>query len=188
MRILGVVAVATMALAVSGCATKGYVNRSVSDLEARQGQRFDQQGQRLDQIDKTSKDALDRATAAGKLAQGKFLYNVVLSDDAVKFRSGKSALSQDAQDKLTALTNQLKSDNKNVYLEIQGHTDSAGTEAYNKSLGLQRAEAVRLFLYKQGIALNRMSTISYGESAPVASNRTADGRAANRRVVIVVLN
>lgn len=181
MRNRGLALVSVMALAVSGCATRSYVDKSVAALEAKHGAR-------LDQLDQTSRDALDRATAAGKLAEGKFLYNVVLSDDAVKFRSGRSELTPEAQEKLNAMVNQLKADNKNVYLEVQGHADSLGSSATNEALGLRRAEAVRLYLYKQGVALNRMGTISYGESAPVADNRTADGRAANRRVVIAVLN
>ena len=55
-------------------------------------------------------------------------------------------------------------------------------------LGEARAEAVRLFMNQQGVALNRMSTISYGDSSPVASNKTRDGRAQNRRVVVIVLS
>ncbi|HEX5263717.1 MAG TPA: OmpA family protein, partial [Phenylobacterium sp.] len=79
-------------------------------------------------------------------------------------------------------------DNKNVYLEIQGHTDSKGSPAYNEMLGQQRAEAARLFLNKQGVALNRIATISYGQNDPVAPNNTRDGRAQNRRVVIIVMS
>jgi outer membrane protein OmpA-like peptidoglycan-associated protein len=82
----------------------------------------------------------------------------------------------------------LKTDNKNVYLEIQGHTDASGPPAVNRRLGEERAEAVRRFLNQQGVALNRMATISYGEDAPVAPNDTRAGRAQNRRVVVVVLS
>jgi outer membrane protein OmpA-like peptidoglycan-associated protein len=94
---------------------------------------------------------------------------------------------QDAEDKLKDFAERLKSENKNVYLEIQGHTDSTGAKDYNMKLGEARADAVRRFLNKQGIALNRMSTISYGQDEPVDSNKTKDGRAKNRRVVVVVL-
>ena len=181
MRFSRLVILATAAFTVSGCATHKYVDRSVADLESRQSAR-------MDQLDKTSKDALDRAIAAGKLAEGKFMYNVVLSDDAVKFDFGKAKLSPEAEARLTQLADQLKSENKNVYLEIQGHTDSTGPEELNRELGQKRAEAVRLFLNKQGVALNRMATISYGEDAPVAPNSDKAGRAQNRRVVIVVLN
>ena len=81
----------------------------------------------------------------------------------------------------------LKSDNKNVYLEIQGHTDATGDKSFNERLGEQRAEAVRLFMNQQGVPLNRMATISYGQDAPVAPNNTREGRAQNRRVVLIVM-
>lgn len=181
MRLSSLVLLSTFALSVSGCATRSYVDESIAALESRQNAR-------MDALDRTSREALDRATAAGKLAEGKFLYSVVLSDDTVKFASGQSQLSQEGEARLTQLAGQLKSDNRNVYLEIQGHTDSVGSAALNHALGLHRAEAVRLFLYKQGIALNRMATMSYGEDAPVASNADAAGRAANRRVVVTILN
>jgi outer membrane protein OmpA-like peptidoglycan-associated protein len=86
-----------------------------------------------------------------------------------------------------AFVEKLKNDNRNVYLEIQGHTDSAGPDSLNRRLGEERAEAVRLFLNQHGVALNRMSTISYGEKDPMASNKTRSGRAQNRRVVLVVM-
>lgn len=187
MRLTRTALLAVVALAVSGCATKGYVNERVSDLETRQNARMDKADQRMDQIDKTSREALDRAIAAGKLAEGKFAYEVILSDDAVKFASNRAVVSAEGQQRLTQLASQLKAENTATYLEIQGHTDSTGSLAYNQKLGMERAEAVRLVLYKAGVPLSRMATISYGEEAPVSQNNTAAGRAANRRVVIVVL-
>jgi outer membrane protein OmpA-like peptidoglycan-associated protein len=130
---------------------------------------------------------LERAEAAGKLAEGKFVFSLVLSDDAVKFPINRHELSKEAQAKLTEFAEKLKGENKNVYLEIQGHTDASGGKEYNYTLGEARAEAVRRFLSKQGIALNRMSTISYGEDEPVSKNTSRKGRAQNRRVVVVVL-
>lgn len=179
-----VLAVTLSALALGGCATKKFVNEALAPVQARMAEHDTHIGE----LDKTSKEALDRATAAGKLAEGKFLYSVVLSDDAVKFPTNQSALSPEAQARLTELAQRLKTENKNVYVEIQGHTDDRGDNAYNLQLGNARAEAVRRFLSQQGIALNRMATISYGEDVPVAPNDSADGRAQNRRVVLVVLN
>ena len=171
------------ALAMSGCATKGFVREQVATEDARVSQvsdvATDAQG--------TARDALQRANAAHKLAQGKFLYQVVLSDDSVKFPSDVHAVSPEAQQRLSELAEKLKTENQNVYLEIQGHTDARGGEDYNEKLGEERAEAVRRFLNQQGVALNRMATISYGKDAPVAPNDTKEGRAQNRRVVIVVL-
>ena len=172
-------AVALGALSLGGCATKKYVNEQVGVVQTQVAAH----DTRLGELDQTSREALERATAAGKLAEGKFVYAMVLSDDAVKFPVDKAALSPEAQARLTEFAERLKGENKNVYLEIQGHTDSTGAPAYN-----ERAEAVRKYLNRQGVALNRMATISYGQEAPVAPNNTRDGRAQNRRVVVVVLS
>jgi peptidoglycan-associated lipoprotein len=142
----------------------------------------------LAKLDQTTQDALSRAEAAGKLAEGKFLYSMVLSDDSVKFPVDSSKLSPEAQQRLEDFVEKLKNDNRNVYLEIQGHTDSAGAPALNNRLGQERAEAVRLYMNQHGVALNRMNTISYGEKDPVASNKTRAGRAQNRRVVLIVMS
>ena len=178
------------ALAMSGCATKGFVRSQVAAEDVHVGQ-VDAAAQAAQgtatQAQGTAKDALDRANAAHKLAEGKFLYQVVLSDDSVKFPTNVHELSTEAQARLGELVDRLKSENRNVYLEIQGYTDAKGGVDFNEKLGEARAEAVRRFLNQQGVALNRMSTISYGKDSPVAPNDTAEGRAQNRRVVIVVL-
>ena len=178
-------------MAVSGCATEDYVNKHVDVV---QGQVTDLAGHQKDQdahigeLDQTTQEALNRADAAGKLAEGKFVYSMVMSDDSAHFPISGSTLSADETARLTDFVNRLKSDNKSVYLEIQGYTDSTGSPAGNLRLGQDRAEAVRRFLSDQGVALNRMSTISYGEDHPVAANNTRAGRAQNRRVVVVVLD
>ncbi len=136
----------------------------------------------------TAKDALQRATAAGKLAEGKFLYQEVLSDDSMKFPIDKATLSPEAQQRLDAFIDKLKTENRNVYVEVQGHTDATGPKDYNYKLGEERAEAVRRYLNQHGVALNRIGTISYGPDAPVAPNDSRDGRQQNRRVVLIVLS
>ena len=183
-------AIAVMAFALGGCASKDYVNEQVAaeDTKVQSAQTtLDQHQAHLGKLDQATKDALDRATAAGKLAEGKFLYAMVLSDDSVKFPADSSKLSPEAQQRLLDFVGKLKSDNRNVYLEIQGHTDSTGTDAANQRMGEERAEAVRLFMNQHGVPLNRMSTISYGKQDPVASNKTRAGRAQNRRVVLIVM-
>ena len=185
------------AVSVSGCATKGFVREQVALVDGRVSSvdkkldstqaRVDQHDAQLSSLDQTSKEALERAKAAGKLAEGKFLYSMVLSDDSVKFPVSRSSLSPEAEARLTEFVEKLKAENKNVYLEVQGHTDSSGAPEYNRRLGQDRADAVRLFMNKHGVALNRMSTISYGADAPVAPNKTRAGRAQNRRVVLIVL-
>ena len=187
-------AFATVALAtfsLGGCATKDYVNEHVAavdtKVQATQSQ-VDRHEAHLTQLDQATKDALDRATAAGKLAEGKFLYEMVLSDDSVKFPVDSSKLSPEAQQRLTDFAEKLKTDNRNVYVEIQGHTDARGKDMINQRLGEERAEAVRLFMNQHGVPLNRMATISYGKADPVADNKTKAGRAQNRRVVLIVMS
>ena len=171
-------------LAASGCASHRFVRDNVAVVD----QRVTQVDGHLTQVEGTAGEALARANAAHKLAEGKFLYEVVLADDSVKFPVNRDALSPEAEQRLSELVQRLKSENRNVYLEIQGHTDASGDTHANEMLGQARAEAVRRFLSDQGIALNRMATISYGETKPVAPNNTREGRAQNRRVAIVVLS
>jgi outer membrane protein OmpA-like peptidoglycan-associated protein len=183
--------------ALGGCATKKYVGEQVGQVSTRvdsvSGQvndvtaRVADHDTKLANLDQSTKDALDRATAAGKLAEGKFLYSQVLSDDSMKFGVSKAQLSPEAQARLDAFVDKLKTDNRNVYVEVQGHTDATGSKEANYRLGEQRAEAVRRYLNEHGVALNRIGTISYGADDPVAPNKKRDGRAANRRVVLIVL-
>jgi peptidoglycan-associated lipoprotein len=180
--------------AVTGCATKGFVRENVAvvdtrltEVETRTATQLQQHDTQLAELDRTARDALQRATDAGKLAEGKFLYQQVLADDGVKFELGQWVLTPEGEARLMELANRLKGENRNVYVEIQGHTDATGPEEYNMKLGEERAEAVRRFLSKQGLALNRMATISYGEAEPVAPNDNREGRAQNRRVALIVL-
>ena len=183
-------AVMVGAIGLSGCATKDYVNQHVATVDQKvttQQSRLDEHDAQLSKLDRTSREAMERAEAAGKLAEGKFLYSMVLSDDSVKFPVDSSELSPEAQDRLLDFVQKLKTDNKNVYLEIQGHTDSTGPKPLNMKLGEERAETVRRFMNEQGVPLNRISAISYGDEAPVAPNNTKAGRAQNRRVVVIVM-
>ncbi len=173
-------------VAKSSAATDKRINDVESQVEATQT-RVKQHDVKLTELDNATREALERAQQAGKLAEGKFVFSLVLSDDAAKFPVNKFELSKEGKEQLDAFAERLKAENKNVYLEIQGHTDSTGTEAYNYKLGEARAETVRRYLNKQGVALNRMSTISYGSAEPVESNKTKEGRAKNRRVVVIVL-
>ena len=169
-------ALIALGFAASGCASHRFVRDQVEVVDTR-----------VTGVEGTAGQALQRANDAHKLAEGKFLYQVVLSDDSVKFPTDAAALSPEAEQRLAQFAQRLQSENRNVYLEIQGYTDATGTPQHNDQLGEQRAEAVRRFLNRQGVALNRMATISYGQEQPVASNDTPEGRSQNRRVTIVVL-
>ena len=136
----------------------------------------------------TGNQALSKAEAAEKLAKGKILWQVSVSDDKSKFANNQASLSPETMAVLDELAGRVKAYGKAVFLEIEGHTDNNGSEAYNLQLGENRAAAVRNYLsQKGGIPLHAMNTISYGESQSVADNASRDGRAQNRRVVIKVL-
>ena len=189
-RTLSVV-LAGAAVLLAGCATKSYVNDQVGGVNTRVAgvsDRVADHDGKLVNLDRTSREALERAQAAGKLAEGKFLYSEVLSDDSMKFATGKADLSPEATARLDAFIDKLKTDNRNVYVEVQGHTDSTGAKEANYKLGEARADAVRRYLNQHGVALNRIGLISYGADAPAQPNATKAGRQANRRVVLIVLS
>jgi outer membrane protein OmpA-like peptidoglycan-associated protein len=196
-------------VAVSGCATKKYVGKEVgevnkkvdnvsAELEKTQ-ERVKRNEVRIDEVNQQSQtgiteakgsaqQALVKATAAEKAAQGKLIYTVTLSNDKVTFPLNRAEVSDDAKKLIDEAIAQLKAENKGVYFEIEGHTDSTGPAEYNQKLGEDRAVAVRDYLHDQhGIALSRMQVISYGASKPVVDNKTKENRALNRRVVIKVL-
>jgi len=106
-------------------------------------------------------------------------------NEKILFAFSKSDLGDSAKDnlnKLVAILNKYP----NTNIEIQGHTDSRGTDEYNMALSLRRANAVRDYLASQGIAGTRMTTRGFGESAPAYSNDTPEGMAQNRRVEFLI--
>jgi outer membrane protein OmpA-like peptidoglycan-associated protein len=136
----------------------------------------------------SAQEALSKAADAEKAAKGKLVYTVTLSNDQVTFPLNHAEVSDEAKRILDEAIQPLASENRGVYFEIEGHTDSTGPEEYNLKLGEERAMAVRNYLHDQlKIALNRMQVISYGEANPVVDNKTRANRAKNRRVVVKVL-
>ncbi len=129
----------------------------------------------------TKFDAIDKASK-------RLVYEVVLSEDQGNFKFGKTTLPDEAKQKIDEMVAQMKQDPKNIYLEIEGHTDNVGDKVTNERIGLARADAVKRYLYEQyQIPLHKMNVISYGKDKPAAPNKTKAGRAQNRRVVIKVL-
>ena len=199
---LAIAGITVASLGLVGCATNRGVEERVATAQAQTDAKIEsvasqvedlQERQqrtetRVEELSRESKEALERAREAGVLARGSVIFEERLSEDRVKFRSGSAELNDTSRVALDELAARVKELNRAVYLEIQGHTDSTGGESYNESLGERRAEAVRRYLNRQhGLPLARMSTISYGEAMPVIDNKTRDNRAANRRVVVVVL-
>ena len=102
------------------------------------------------------------------------------------FDFDKSTLKPEGKAKLDDLVGKMGGLNLEVVIAV-GHTDSVGTDAYNQSLSVRRADAVKGYLVEKGIEKNRVYTEGKGEKQPVADNKTAEGRAKNRRVEIEVV-
>lgn len=204
---IGVVALAVVAS--TGCVSKKVFRSQVEETdkrisgvetgveanEKRVGDLATETDTKIASVRGTAEKAVEigsaaQATAdeAKQMAKGKLLWQTTLSDDNVKFSFDQNELPAAATAILDDLATKVKSMDKAVYLEIEGHTDNIGSEEYNKVLGERRAEAVREYLsQKAGIPLHAMNIISYGEDNPVAENSSSTGRAKNRRVVIKVL-
>jgi outer membrane protein OmpA-like peptidoglycan-associated protein len=150
---------------------------------------------RANEANTRATEASTRATAVGGrldevvASSRRLIFEVTLSEDQGNFKFGRKDLPEEAKARLDELIGQLKADPKGIYIEIEGHTDNVGDKAYNEQLGLERAEAVKRYLYEQHqVPLHKINVISYGEDKPVAPNNNRDGRAQNRRVVVRVLS
>jgi len=196
-------------VAASGCASKGYVGQQVGEVNEKVetlSESVEKNQERIGRNEEELRRVDAKAAEAGTLAneakgdaaraydeaqramKGKLLYEVTLSNDQVAFGFNAAALSPEAEQIVGELAEKVKADNRRLYIEVEGHTDSTGPEEYNEQLGMQRAVTVRDYLYQsQGIPLHAISVFSFGETQPIADNGTQDGRARNRRVVIKVL-
>ena len=102
----------------------------------------------------------------------------------INFDFGKAMLRPDAMPAIERVTAALK-DNPDLNIEIEGHTDSVGTKRHNQALSEARAKAVKAALEREGIASDRLATVGFGASKPIADNDSEDGRFRNRRVELV---
>jgi len=208
MSFLVVAVVVIGLLSGTGCATKKYVLGEVASLDQKvegmestveeNQKRIKEHDERLSTLGSLitqnqsemsqQKSELDgKIDEVRKFAQGKLILQEVLRNDEAKFEFNKADLPDEAKAMLDQFVQTLIAQNRGLYLEIQGHTDSTGEEAWNVFLGKLRAEAVMDYLHNQyNIPLHRMEVISYGSSKPIADNSTSEGRAQNRRVVILV--
>jgi outer membrane protein OmpA-like peptidoglycan-associated protein len=206
------------AMGSTACATKGFVRDRVGEVndkvetvsrsleetqertkknEARIGE-AEQKIQQVDQRAAAANTAAGEARTAADTAANKadaveksvkrIVYEVTLSEDQGNFKFGQALLPDEAKARLDEVASQLKSNPNGAFIEVEGYTDGVGSKEYNQSLGLQRAESVKRYLYSQHqIPLHRINVISYGSENPIAPNNTRAGRAKNRRVVIKVL-
>ena len=193
---------AGLAVMLGACATSKSVDEKIAASQATTNQKIEsvssqvedlqnkqqQTDVRIQELSQSASEALKRAQEAGVLAKGKVVFEQSFSEERIKFKIDSYELNDEAKAALDEFANRAKALDTQYFVEIQGHTDDTGGEAYNEELGQRRAESVRRYLSREHkLPLNRMSTISYGDSLPVESNKTRAGRAANRRVVIVVL-
>ena len=185
--VLAAAALGSGAVALSACATHDDVAQAVGAETSRAQAAEAQLGDRVSSVDAAVKDASARADAAAASAKHPFAYSVLMQDDSVVFNTNSAKLTDEAQKRLTEVAEKLKSEDRNVYIEIQGHGDVRGTKAHNRALGERRAQAVREYLASQGVPLPRMSTISYGEEKPKNAETSPDAHAENRRVVLIVM-
>jgi peptidoglycan-associated lipoprotein len=149
---------------------------------------LDSKAEKANEVGRSAMSKAENAAAeAEKAARGRLIWEVTLSNDQVKFSFNQTTIPSDAAAVLDDLIRKILAYDKAVWVEIEGHTDSTGSEEYNYMLGEKRASAVRDYMARGGVPLHAMNVISMGESSPVADNATPEGRSQNRRVVIRVL-
>ena len=204
-----IVPVLAVSVALAGCAKKSFVQREVGEVNKKVDavsaevektqQRVQQNEVQIAAVDKSAQSgiseakgsaqaAMTKAQEAEKAAKGKLIYTVTLSNDKVRFPVNKAETSDEAKAMIDEAVGPLVKENRGVWFEIEGHTDSTGDAAYNFKLGEARAMAVRDYIARtHAVALNRLNVISYGEEKPVVDNKTREDRAQNRRVVIRIL-
>jgi len=191
-------------IAGTGCATKKFVLGEVAALD----QKVEGVESAVEESQKRIKEHDEKLATLGSLisqqeselikfdskieevkkyARGKLILQETIRNEETKFKLDSYELSAEAKEKLDEFVKMLIAQDKGVYLEIQGHTDTTGPESWNLLLGKKRAEAVMEYLHKKyNIPLHRMEVISYGSSEPAADNETREGRVQNRRVEILV--
>ena len=163
------------------------VDQRATAAAAAADQKAGQAGQRADAAYTAAEAVNTKATALEK-ASKRIVYEVVLSEDKGGFKFGKAVMPDETKAEIDTLVQKLKAEPNGAFIEIEGHTDSSGSPEGNYTLGLQRAENVKRYIYEQHqVPLHRINVISYGEDKPIAPNKTRDGRAQNRRVVVKVL-
>lgn len=200
--LIRVISVTAMTALLGACATSKSVDEKIAASQGTTNQRIEsvasqvedlQQKQtqtdvKIEQLSQSAQEALKRAQEAGVLSKGKVVFEQSFSEDRIKFKLDKYDLDDAAKAALDEFAGRVKGLTDQYFIEIQGHTDDTGSERHNEDLGQDRADSVRRYLSREHkLPLARMSTISYGDTLPLESNKTKAGRSANRRVVLVVL-
>jgi outer membrane protein OmpA-like peptidoglycan-associated protein len=135
-------------------------------------------------MDKQAKEIEQSVPGAEVIPAGEGI--IVKFDSGILFGFDQSALTQNAMQNIDNLAASLIK-YPNTDIMVIGHTDAVGSDDYNLKLSRERAEAVRAYAISKGVDANRLKTVGKGESEPIASNDTDDGKAKNRRVEIVIV-
>ncbi len=189
--LMAVIAIVSIAfLGAAGCATKASVQQETVAVQ----EQIEPEPVELSTIEEVDVEPQDPcSTLENAMARAEQLTNdtylgATEYDGNIQFEFDKYALSAEAKATIDAVVAPLVQANKDIFIELQGHTDDFGSDEYNFQLGLARARAAMGYLYSQhGISLQSMNCFSCGESRPIAQNDGPKGRAENRRVTIVVI-
>jgi outer membrane protein OmpA-like peptidoglycan-associated protein len=181
---------AAMALATSATASS---TKAQAEAVSARAAAEEAKGQAVDANNRAERAEGDQAVLRAQLLEQ--LNSVLQTRDSVRglivnmsdalFETGSSTLGQAVREKLAKVAG-IVSSHSGLKLNVEGHTDSVGSQAYNQQLSEKRAESARAYLVKQGVASNSIKSQGFGESNPIESNKTTEGRQKNRRVEIVV--
>lgn len=171
----------TVAQAQSASTQLGHANREI----AAQGAALQTEVQRRQDAEKRAAAALATLAKLSSVKQEPRGMVITLSG-SVLFTSGKADLLSGAQVKLNEVAQALTEQNPDSKMIVEGHTDSQGSAASNQDLSQRRAQSVRDYLVSRGIAADRITAQGVGPTRPIADNASAEGRANNRRVEIII--
>ena len=167
-----------------GDAEKASVALKDKDLVATNAQLETEKQARMTAEAKLAGAMKDLATIAAVREEARGL--VITLSGSVLFASGKYALLETAKVKLDQVAEALKAQNADKKMVVEGHTDSMGSEAVNQPLSVNRANSVRDYLVTRGVDANKISAVGLSSNRPLLDNRTAENRANNRRVEIII--
>lgn len=167
---------------------QGMTQDQIAQREREYGmaiQKLEVEIERRKQAEQQLETAMNRLQDIAKVRQEDGRGQVITLDNSVLFEVGKSELLPNARQRLKQVAEVLQMQ-ENRTIVIEGHTDSQGSNSLNERLSQQRAQSVKDYLVSRGVDSSRVRTVGFGEDRPIATNRTVEGRAMNRRVEIVL--
>ena len=186
MMLKQVALVGVVALVASACATRGFARREAAAVDAKVdtlAATVEETQERTLQNEEQIGVVDQRTQAAGQAAK----MGEQAADAASKAAAAVDMRVDGVEEEARRFIFEVTLNEPQGSFEVEGHTDSTGSERRNMQLGMHRAEMVKIYLYDQhNVPLHRISVLSFGEDRPAAPNDTAEGRVQNRRVVIRV--